>query len=122
MMFQGLRTAIYKVSDIAQAKEWYSRALGIEPYYDQPYYVGFSVGGFELGLDPDVSSTPPGPGGAVAYWGVADIESAVRHLLAIGAASQGSIADVGDGIRVAVLGDPFGNFFGVIQNPHFKAD
>ena len=122
MMFQGLRTVVYKVTDIAQAKEWYSRALGIEPYYDQPYYVGFSVGGFELGLDPDVSSTPPGPGGAVAYWGVADIDSAIKHLEAVGATRQGSIADVGDGIRLAVLGDPFGNLFGVIQNPNFKAD
>jgi predicted enzyme related to lactoylglutathione lyase len=122
MMFQGLRTAIYKVTDIAQAKEWYSRALGIAPYYDQPYYVGFSVGGYELGLDPDTANSQPGPGGNVAYWGVADIDAAVRHLQAIGATGAGTIADVGDGIRLAVLDDPFGNSFGVIQNPNFKAD
>jgi predicted enzyme related to lactoylglutathione lyase len=122
MMFQGLRTVVYKVTDIAQAKDWYSRALGIEPYYDQPYYVGFSVGGFELGLDPDVSTSKPGPGGAVAYWGVADIDAAVVRLLGIGATGDGTIGDVGEGIRMAVLGDPFGNAFGIIHNPRFKAD
>jgi predicted enzyme related to lactoylglutathione lyase len=56
----------------------------------------------------------------VAYWGVADIEAAVRHLQAVGASEEAAISDVGDGIRVAVLSDPFGNAFGVIQNPHFK--
>lgn len=121
-MFQGLRTVIYKVNDIAQARAWYAQALGIEPYYDQPYYVGFSVGGYELGLDPDMSGAKPGPGGTVAHWGVDDIEAAVQHLLAVGATGTGSIADVGDGIRLAVLSDPFGNLFGVIQNPLFKAD
>jgi hypothetical protein len=65
-MIQGLRTVIYKVDDIIQARDWYSRALGIEPYYDQPYYVGFSVAGYELGLDPDVSRSKPGP--RVARW------------------------------------------------------
>jgi predicted enzyme related to lactoylglutathione lyase len=122
MLFQGLRTVIYKVTDIRQAKDWYARALGIEPYYDQPYYVGFSVGGYELGLDPDVSSSTPGPGGTVAYWGVAEIEAAVRHLQGVGATGPGAIQDVGDGIRLAVLSDPFGNAFGLIQNPSFRAD
>ena len=48
-MIQGLRTVIYKVPDLEAAKAWYSRALGIEPYFAEPYYVGFQVGGFELG-------------------------------------------------------------------------
>ena len=120
MVFLGLRTVIYKVSDISRAKEWYSRALGFEPYFDEPYYVGYSVGGYELGLDPDVSKTQPGAGGTVALWGVEDIGAAVQHLRAVGATGAGAIQDVGDGIRVAVLSDPFGNEFGVIQNPHFK--
>jgi predicted enzyme related to lactoylglutathione lyase len=122
MLLQGLRSAIYTVTDIVQAREWYVRALGIEPYYDQPYYVGFSVGGYELGLNPDVSSSQPGPGGSVAHWGVADIEAAVAHLKSVGATGDGAIHDVGDGILMAVLSDPFGNSLGLIQNPHFKAD
>ena len=67
--FLGLRTAIYAAPDLARAKEWYSKAFGIDPYFDEPFYVGYSVGGFELGLDPDTSGEKPGPGGSVSYWG-----------------------------------------------------
>ena len=49
----GLRTALYRVTDLDKAKEWYRAVLGIDPYFDEPFYVGFNVGGFELGLDPD---------------------------------------------------------------------
>lgn len=55
--FLGLRTAIYHAPDLAQAKSWYSKILGIEPYFDQPFYVGFNVGGYELGLESDPSSS-----------------------------------------------------------------
>jgi predicted enzyme related to lactoylglutathione lyase len=122
MLFQGLRTAIYRVNDIALAKDWYTRALGLAPYFDQPFYVGFSVGGYELGLSPDASDAEMGPGGSVPYWGVIDIEAALRHLVSIGAKERSAIQDVGDEIRLAVVSDPFGNSFGIIQNPHFKAD
>ncbi len=52
-MIQGLRTAIYPTPDLARGKEWYRTVLGRDPYFDEPFYVGFSVGGFELGLIPD---------------------------------------------------------------------
>ena len=55
--FLGLRTAIYWVADIEAAKAWYTKVLGIEPYFDEPFYVGFNVGGYELGLQPE--HTPP---------------------------------------------------------------
>ena len=51
--FLGLRTAIYHAPDLGKVKSWYSRILGFEPYFDRPFYVGFNVGGYELGLDPD---------------------------------------------------------------------
>lgn len=54
-MIQGLRTVIYHVTDLGQAKTWYSQVLEQEPYFDQPFYAGYSVGGFELGLIPDGS-------------------------------------------------------------------
>lgn len=54
--FLGLRTSIYHVTDISKAKEWYSAVLEIEPYFNEPFYVGFNVGGFELGLDPDTAA------------------------------------------------------------------
>ena len=119
-MLLGLRTVIYAAPDLARAKAFYSELLGIDPYFAEPFYIGFSVSGYELGLDPD-AETPTGPGGATAYWGVADIEEAMRHLQSVGATGAAAINDVGEGIRVAVLSDPFGNALGVIQNPHFKA-
>ena len=117
--FQGLRTVLYHAPDLDKAKAWYSRVLGIAPYFDQPFYVGFNVGGYELGLDPDASNTSGGAGGAVVYWGVADAGAALERLLSLGATERSGIQDVGEGIRVATVLDPFGNIFGIIQNPHF---
>lgn len=118
-MFLGLRTVIYHVEDITKAKEWYAAVLGLQPYFDQPFYVGFSVGGFELGLDPDVSGITKG-NNAVAYWGVANIEEAVERCLNLGAAKNGNIQSVGEKIKVATVLDPFGNVFGLIENPDFS--
>ena len=118
--FQGLRTVIYHAPDLEKTKAWYAKALGIEPYFDQPFYVGFNVAGYELGLDPDVSSTPGGKNGAVAYWGVTNAEESCRRLISLGATERSAVQEVGEGIRVATVFDPFGNIFGIIENPHFK--
>jgi len=118
--FHGLRTVIYHAPDLAKAKAWYSKVLGIEPYFDQPFYVGFNIGGYELGLDPDAASTPGGKGGSVAYWGVADARAAFERLISLGATERSAVHEVGEGIRVATVFDPFGNIFGIIENPHFK--
>ena len=118
--FQGLRTVIYHAPELDKTKAWYSSVLGIEPYFDQPFYVGYNVGGYELGLDPDASSPSDGKGGAVAYWGVTDAEAALRRLLSLGATERSGVQEVGEGIKVATVFDPFGNIFGIIENPHFK--
>jgi predicted enzyme related to lactoylglutathione lyase len=118
-MFQGLRTVIYPVDDLEKAKAWYSQVLKIRPYFDKPFYVGFNVGGFELGLDPDIDGSSRG--GLVAYWGVADASAALQRLLARGATAHSPVQEVGDDIRVATVTDPFGNVFGIIENPHFPA-
>jgi predicted enzyme related to lactoylglutathione lyase len=117
--FLGLRTAIYHAADLAKAKSWYSKILGIEPYFDQAFYVGFNVGGHELGLDPDPPSSV-GSGGVVVYWGVSDADAALNRLLSLGATERTNVQDVGGGIRVATVLDPFGNLFGLIENPQFK--
>jgi predicted enzyme related to lactoylglutathione lyase len=119
-MFLGLRTVIYKVPDIEAAKSWYTSVLGFGPYFDEPFYVGFSVGGFELGLQPDETDAKDKVDAVVAYWGVDDAEQALKHLLANGASLHEALQDVGEGIKVATVKDPFGNTFGVIENPHFK--
>ena len=115
-MFLGLRTAIYPAPDLARAKRWYAEMLGQQPYFDEPFYVGFSVGGFELGLLPDAK---PGVDGARPLWGVSDIDAAYARLLAHGATALEPVTDVGGGIRVAAVRDPFGNRLGLIHNPHF---
>jgi predicted enzyme related to lactoylglutathione lyase len=118
-MFLGLRTAIYPVGDLAEGKRWYALAIGVEPYFDQPFYVGFTVGGFELGLIPDGQ---PGIAGPQPLWGVADIEKVHEHLIRIGAHALEAVTEVGEGIKVAAVIDPFGNRLGLIENPHFDAE
>jgi predicted enzyme related to lactoylglutathione lyase len=117
-MVKGLGTVIYHVTDLGQAKAWYSAAFQQQPYFDQPFYVGFNVAGYELGLDPNPGSHV-GPGGSVAYWRVPDIAAAVHHFTARGATVTSAVQDVGDGIKVATVSDPFGNLIGLIENPHF---
>jgi len=117
-MFHGLRTATYQAKDLPTAKIWYAKVLGIQPYFDQPFYVGFNVGGYELGLVPAESAQRASSG--VAYWGVSDAHAAYQRLLRLGATPQEPVQDVGDGIWIGAVHDPFGNVLGVIQNPHFK--
>lgn len=116
----GLATVIYQVPDLARAKAWYAQAFAQPPYFDQPFYVGFSIGGYELGLHPDLSEGQPGPGGSVAYWRVATVDAAVQHFVMVGATLVSPPADVGEGIKVARVADPFGNVIGLIENPHFS--
>jgi predicted enzyme related to lactoylglutathione lyase len=118
----GLRTALYRVTDLDQAKAWYRQVLAIDPYFDEPFYVGFDVGGFELGLDPDTSEGAPGRGGVTVYWGVENAGAAFARLLGLGAREHSAVREVGGGIKVAAVLDPFGNVFGIIENPHFKLE
>ncbi len=116
-MILGLRTAIYPVNNLAAAKQWYSLVAGHAPYFDEPFYVGFSIGGFELGLIPEGVA---GVGGPQPLWGVANIEEAFAKLVSIGAKALDPVTDVGGGIKVAAVEDPFGNRLGIIENPHFE--
>lgn len=119
-MFQGLRTVAYQVEDIEEAKIWYIEATGIEPYYDEPFYVGFNIGGYELGLQPVERGQASDAGRVVVYWGVPDVDVALAHLLAVGAQPNEAVQDVGGGVRVATVRDPFGNVLGIIENPSFS--
>ena len=115
-MLQGLRTVVYFVEDPQKAKTWYEKILGIAPYYDTPYYIGFNVGGYELGIHPLEGGIP----GSETYWGVVNADEAYAKLLSEGCTSHTPISDVGDGIRLGVVMDPLGNELGIIENPHFK--
>jgi len=84
----------------------------VEPYFDEPFYVGFNVAGYELALDPS--------GDPATYWGVADADMALAELLDAGATKRGAVQDVGNSIRVATVLEPGGSIFGIIENPHFQ--
>ncbi len=92
-MFHGLRTAIYFVGNLDRAKEWYGLVLGIRPCFDEPFYVGFNVGGFELGLQPDGPNAPRASTGVIAYWGVDGANAAVGRLLELGATEQSGVQE-----------------------------
>lgn len=117
--FLGLRTVIYKVSDIEKGKAFYNKVLGFEPYFDEPFYVGYNVAGYELGLQPADELSQPVEN-IEAYWGVEDINASFNSLVNDGAIAHTEPQNVGDDIWVATLKDPWGNLIGIIKNPHFK--
>lgn len=121
-MLNGLRTATYTVDNLEQAKAWFADVVGNDPYFDEPYYVGFNVGGYELGLVPAEEGGASGGDGDVAYWGVDDIDAAVERLTEKGATIHEDVQDVGEGIRLATVRTPFGTLLGVIENPHFDPE
>lgn len=113
-MFKKLRTVIYHTDNLDAAKAWYEKITGVSPYFDQPFYVGFNINGCELGLDPDMNNITHG-NGSVAYWSVSDIASAVDLILNQQGTIINEITDVGDGIKVAIVRDPWNNPVGLIQ-------
>jgi lactoylglutathione lyase len=119
MQLLGLRTTIYRVSDIEKATEWYANFLGFQPYFNEPYYVGFNVGGYELGLQPEEGAIKTKLEGVNTYWGVENIEATYQRLIELGATEHEKPNDVGGGIQVAMVKDPWDNLVGIIDNPHF---
>ncbi|MEP7268168.1 MAG: VOC family protein [Saprospiraceae bacterium] len=113
----GLRTVIYKTPDLSSAKEWYSKAFDTKPYFDEPFYIGYNIGGFELGLVPDESHVG---NNVITYWGVDDIFSIYNHFIASGAVAYEEPQNVGGEIMVASVKDPWGNLIGLIYNPEFR--
>lgn len=116
----GLRTAIYKVGNISSAKEWYTYAFGTEPYFDEPYYVGFNIKGYELGIQPEEQLTTDKKDSVMALWGVEKIQDEFDKLIELGATINEVPTNVGGEIMVASVKDPWGNILGLIYNPGFK--
>ena len=114
----GLRTFKLEAQDLAAAKRFYTRALGKQPYFDQPFYVGFEIEGYELGITPAESSTA-GPGQTSTYLAVSDVDAEMARWIGLGCTEHEAAADVGEGIRVGAVRDPFGNAVGFIRNLHF---
>lgn len=118
----GLRTSIYYVPDVVKARDWYIKAFETQPYYDTPYYVGFNIGGYELGLHPE-GEKPIGQTrthNVEAYWGVEEIDAQHNRFLSLGATERTAPQNVGGDIMVSTVLDPWGNSIGLIYNPDFK--
>jgi predicted enzyme related to lactoylglutathione lyase len=113
----GLRTTIYKVDDLAKAKEWYAKAFEAQPYFDEPFYVGFNIQGYELGLQPDDSVKGDN---TLAYWGVENIQEEYKRLINLGATEHEKPMNVGGELMVCSVRDPWDNIIGLIYNPYFK--
>ncbi len=116
LALEGLRTVIYPAPDLAAARGWWRDRLGFDPYFDEPFYVGFNVGGYELGLLPDAAAAD----GAHVYWGVADVAASIGEAVAGGASVHTPASDVGGGIVTAIVKTPDGSLVGLICNPHFQ--
>ena len=122
-MNQGVGTIIYPVKDVAQAKTLFRKMLGVEPYVDQPYYVGFRVGDQEIGLVQESLATrqwntPNGQrAGMTAFYHVENIKQSLQSLMDVGAQIQLDIKDVGGGKLTAIVRDADGNIIGLIQSP-----
>jgi predicted enzyme related to lactoylglutathione lyase len=111
-MTEGIQTVVYPVNDLAAAKARFTALLGVEPYADWPYYVGYKVAGQDIGLDPNGHRA-----GAVAYVTVADIKGRLQALIDAGAEVSEELKDVGGGRLIASVKDPDGNLIGLLQDP-----
>ncbi len=111
-MNKGIKTVIYPVKDIGKAKAMFTKLLGVAPYADQPYYVGYKVGDQDIGLDPHGHNN-----GMTAYYTVDDIKASLQALVDAGAQVQQEIKDVGMGKLIAAVRDAEGNIIGLTQEP-----
>lgn len=111
----GVQTIIYPVKDLAAAKALFSALLEVEPYADEPYYVGFKAAGQDVGLDPNGHAK--GMTGPVPYWHVTDLRARLAALLAAGAELLQDAQDVGGGRLIAFVKDGDGNLVGLLQDP-----
>lgn len=117
--FLGLRTTIYKVTDLDKAKGWYTEVFETQPYFDEPFHVGFNIAGYELGLQPEEPSSNK-TSNVLTYWGVENAETEYKRLLDLGATEHEAPQNVGGEIVVASVKDPWGNVVGLIYNPEFQ--
>lgn len=126
---RGLATVSFYAADVLAAKHWYSKLLGIDPYFERPdaehpEYVEFRIGDYqhELGIidnkyAPEIAVV--GSGGAVIFWHVDDVEATLKTLLSMQAKEYEPLIKREAGFITASVIDPFGNILGIMHNPHY---
>ncbi len=115
-MFTGLKSVIYPSANLEADTKFWHEASGVAPYFEQPYYVGFTINGCELGLDPNASAE--GITYPISYWHVDSTIAASEQILSAGATVNTEAKDVGGGMMMATFKDKSGNIFGIIENPN----
>jgi predicted enzyme related to lactoylglutathione lyase len=126
---RGMATVSFWATDVKEARKWYTKLLGTDPYFERPdskdpAYVEFRIGDFqhELGII-DVKYAPKGAktgtGGAVLFWHVDDIDATFEKLLSMGAKEYEPVTPREEGFVTASVVDPFGNILGIMYNPHY---
>lgn len=118
MKLRGLRTHAIATDDVPATRDWYATLLGFDPYFDQRFYVGFDVAGYELGVFPSSAMEDDGHA-TTTYWATDDVRAAMARAVEMGATVIETAKDVGDDIVVGAVRDPFGNAFGFIHNRNF---
>lgn len=118
--FLGLRTTIYKVSDLEKAKLWYNTIFETTPYFDEPFYVGYNIAGYELGVQPEDNPVDTKEETVLTFWGVEDVVAEFERMVSLGATAYEPPMNVGGEIMVATVKDPWDNIIGIIYNPEFK--
>ena len=111
IMTPSIKLIVYPVKDIEKAKSFYGKFLGVEPYVEGPYYVGYRVGEQEVGLDPNSKVGP------IGYTDVKDIKSSLQAMTEVGAEIVQDVKDVSGGLLIAQVKDADGNVVGLRQQP-----
>src|ERR1700741_1666682 len=106
-MNKGVKTILYPVKEISAAKTVFGKLLGVDPYADQPYYVGFKVGDQDIGLGPGNPEA-----GMTAFFHVDDIKNSLQILVDAGAQIIQNIKNVGGGRLIASVKDKDSNIIG----------
>src|SRR3954447_19600069 len=109
-MANNIKLIVYPAKDLEKTKSFYSKFLGVEPYVDGPYYVGYKLDNLEVGLDPNGQA-------AICYIDVTDVKSSLQTLVDTGAVIQQDIKDVGGGMLIAQIKDASDNILGLRQSP-----
>ena len=126
-MILGQRTVVYGVDNLKEAKKWYNKLFQKEPYFENETYIGYNIGGYELGLqqkkflfgEQDFQFHKQDSGN-ITYWGVANIKKELQRIELLNIEILHPIMNVGANILMADFYDPYGNIIGLIENPNFS--
>lgn len=110
---QGIKHFVYPVKDLDKAKTLYSKLLGVDPYVDGEYYVGYRIQGQEIWLDPN--GHQHGMTGPMGYYLVEDIRKSLQELLDAGCQIQQDVKKAGGELLIALVKDADGNIIGLKQ-------